>query len=283
MLKICPLASTGLGFSFMAVPAIVAVNLYFMKLRPLANGLSSAGAGLGYVIMPMTMSLLVDEFQLRRALKMLGAITTTAIVASLFLWPFVEEVTVTVKEEEEKKSVISTNTLPVVVLPDQQQGNPEREAKPFSSMPLIKQPSRKVTFLSLGDVNMTLETHVVLPLSRNDIFYSGFGFDRQSRDDLSNQRNCAASVVSEKDASWWKDLMKTLDFVLFMEPDFLLIVVMASVTQLAYFVPFVYLFDYAAVVHGIPDKQVLVIGVVLGKFVTCDSRVPMYSCSSCCC
>ena len=42
--------------------AVVVISAYFMRLRPLALGLSTAGAGFGNILFPWITSLLIEEY-----------------------------------------------------------------------------------------------------------------------------------------------------------------------------------------------------------------------------
>ena len=53
---------TGMGAGMAFTSAMVVISVYFMRLRPLALGLSTAGAGFGNIFFPWITSLLIEEY-----------------------------------------------------------------------------------------------------------------------------------------------------------------------------------------------------------------------------
>uniref|UniRef100_A0A915HWD0 Phospholipase A2 domain-containing protein n=1 Tax=Romanomermis culicivorax TaxID=13658 RepID=A0A915HWD0_ROMCU len=75
----------GIGYGCCLSPTPIIVGRYFDKKRALANGLTFSGTGLGNVVLPLLVYVLVDKYYLHGAMLVLGAFTLhTSIFASLY-------------------------------------------------------------------------------------------------------------------------------------------------------------------------------------------------------
>lgn len=75
----------GLGLGFINPSSFIAVNSYFTTKRGRAVGLALAGTGLGQMIMPYVVRVLLDEYGFRGASLIMGALALNGIFgASLF-------------------------------------------------------------------------------------------------------------------------------------------------------------------------------------------------------
>lgn len=91
----------GLGVGLTASATFVALNNYFVKRRGQAVGFSLAGTAFGMMLMPQAVKFLLDSYNFRGAILILGAFALNGIVGSTLLqpakWHFVPEA----KDEEE--------------------------------------------------------------------------------------------------------------------------------------------------------------------------------------
>jgi MCP family monocarboxylic acid transporter-like MFS transporter 14 len=91
----------GLGVGLTASSTFVALNNYFVKRRGQAVGLSLAGTAFGMMLMPQAVKFLLEAFDFRGTILILGAFALNAIVGSALLqpakWHYVSET----KDEEE--------------------------------------------------------------------------------------------------------------------------------------------------------------------------------------
>ena len=69
------------------LPAIVSVTLYFEKRRSLATGLSLCGLGIGTIIFPPLIEILVDEYGWRGAALIVAALVLNGCVFGALLRP----------------------------------------------------------------------------------------------------------------------------------------------------------------------------------------------------
>ncbi|XP_066990899.2 monocarboxylate transporter 12-B isoform X2 [Anabrus simplex] len=75
----------GLGLGLLSPSTFVAVNSYFLRARGRAVGLAMAGTGLGQMLMPQAVRVLLDEYSFRGTVLILGALALNSLVgASLF-------------------------------------------------------------------------------------------------------------------------------------------------------------------------------------------------------
>ena len=78
---------TGIGNACIFGNGLVMIGHYFSKRRSLANGLSLAGASVGQFTMPPLMQFLLDEYSLKGAMVILGAIYFNVIACGLLYRP----------------------------------------------------------------------------------------------------------------------------------------------------------------------------------------------------
>lgn len=85
----------GLGVGLTASATFVSLNHYFVKRRGQAVGFSLAGTAFGMMIMPQAVRLLLETYEFRGAVLILGGMAFHAIVGSFLLqpaeWHFVPE------------------------------------------------------------------------------------------------------------------------------------------------------------------------------------------------
>lgn len=79
--------SGGLGLGLMYSAVIVAVNLSFVKYRPLATGVVLGSGGLGIIGMPVLCRHLLDAYSWQETLLFLSCITVHILVAGAMLFP----------------------------------------------------------------------------------------------------------------------------------------------------------------------------------------------------
>lgn len=65
----------------------MSLNHFFSKKRGQAVGLSMAGTGLGLMVMPQLVRILLDEYGFRGSVLVLGALAFHAVVGSCLLQP----------------------------------------------------------------------------------------------------------------------------------------------------------------------------------------------------
>lgn len=75
----------GLGLGFIVPSSFIAVNSYFSTKRGRAVGLALAGTGLGQMIMPNIVRILLDEYGFKGTTLIMGALALNGVIgASLF-------------------------------------------------------------------------------------------------------------------------------------------------------------------------------------------------------
>ncbi|XP_071085634.1 monocarboxylate transporter 12-like [Haliotis cracherodii] len=78
---------TGIGYGFGFLPANVMVGLYFEKLRPIAAGITMAGAGLGMFVGPPLVRYLIDKYSLQGAFLVIAGIALHFCVCGCLMRP----------------------------------------------------------------------------------------------------------------------------------------------------------------------------------------------------
>nr|CAD7196292.1 unnamed protein product [Timema douglasi] len=77
----------GLGLGFLAPCTFVAVNTYFTTRKGRAVGLSLAGTGLGQMVMPHAVRLLLEEYGFRGTVLFIGGLSLHALVGAALFQP----------------------------------------------------------------------------------------------------------------------------------------------------------------------------------------------------
>ncbi|RZF33921.1 hypothetical protein LSTR_LSTR012263 [Laodelphax striatellus] len=77
----------GLGFGLATASTFVALNAYFDKKRGQAVGLAMAGTAFGFMAMPQLISRLLEEYDFRGTLFILGALSLNGLVGASLLQP----------------------------------------------------------------------------------------------------------------------------------------------------------------------------------------------------
>lgn len=77
----------GLGICITYVPAVVMVGFYFERRRPVASGLSVAGIGVGGLIYPPLIQLLIDVYTWRGTMFILAGMALNMCVFAMLLRP----------------------------------------------------------------------------------------------------------------------------------------------------------------------------------------------------
>ncbi len=73
----------------MLVPNVVVVSYYFEKKRRMANAIAASGVGFGTFVIPPFVRLLVQNYQWRGSLLILGGVTLNMIVAAAIFRPVI--------------------------------------------------------------------------------------------------------------------------------------------------------------------------------------------------
>lgn len=75
----------GLGIGCAYVPAVAAVQRWFLKRRGFASGLAVSGIGIGTLVIPLLATLIIETIGWRQAYFVLGAMTATLGLGMAFL------------------------------------------------------------------------------------------------------------------------------------------------------------------------------------------------------
>lgn len=91
---------TGIGYGLSFSPCSTIINFYFLKHRALANGITVSASGIGALVFPFLYKYLIEQFSLKNALWVLGAIIANVCVAACLL----RQPELLVKEKKRKKA-----------------------------------------------------------------------------------------------------------------------------------------------------------------------------------
>ncbi|XP_017769804.1 PREDICTED: monocarboxylate transporter 1 isoform X2 [Nicrophorus vespilloides] len=105
------LVGTGAGLSF--PPTVYIVTSYFVKLRGLANGLCISGSAIGSIILPPILRILLEIYDYRGAVLLMGAVTLNVWVAALFYDPVEKHMKKVPKTEAEMEEAEEMEEQPL--------------------------------------------------------------------------------------------------------------------------------------------------------------------------
>ena len=94
----------GVGLSFTYISSIFAVTYYFERRRGLAIGLAVTGSGIGAIVSPLAIEMLLDVFLWRGSLLILSGLSLNIIVAGSLFFPLLESKTDSVALSDAKSS-----------------------------------------------------------------------------------------------------------------------------------------------------------------------------------
>lgn len=77
----------GIGFGLATACTLVGINDYFSKKKGQAVGLSMTGTAVGFMLMPQIIRFLLDEYDFRSALIIIGALSLHALVGACLFQP----------------------------------------------------------------------------------------------------------------------------------------------------------------------------------------------------
>lgn len=234
------LVGIGAGLAFPATVYIV--NSYFWKRRGLANGLCISGSAIGSIILPPLIAALIEEYSFRGASLILGAVTLNIWGAALIY----EDV-----DGHSKKVVLDMPPcdldIQVVepVRPVRSAGEEEPCDETVRSFFLLK-----FCFNGLKELCMTLvlcfqeEKHAsnYFPTRHHGVTLTSHK-PKQFDEDIRRM-----SVAKDR----WKIVQKYLDFSLFFDPVYLVILISNATSSISYTNFLIFLPSYG-IAQGIPN------------------------------
>lgn len=233
----------------MYLPAIVMVGYYFDKRRALATGMAVCGSGIGSFILAPLSEALLSRYSWKGAMWILSGLSLNGIVFAALFRPLEYTTTIVTPVEaydedieiqiDEKDIVSIQNPLlrHVIDTPETalyrtrsleecntQSGNKDAEiAKLGHSLFLDTKPRSR---------NKAIGRHVLRPLERKDIFYSGSIIHLPEYVRAGNEENFVRSMLKVNDSdtnsttnstnTLLKLLKDTFDFSLLRSPTFVL-------------------------------------------------------------
>jgi hypothetical protein len=96
---------TGGGSCFTLIPSLIHVGLYFDKRRAVANGISTAGSGIGQFAFPLLFEFLQENYGYFGAMLIFGGIMLHLVVAGILYRPLVKDIVV-----EDENSLLPTTS-----------------------------------------------------------------------------------------------------------------------------------------------------------------------------
>ena len=99
----------GVGMGFLYIPGVVASQAHFTRRRALAVGIAVCGTGVGTLVLPPVVELMVETWGWRSALQALACLCLASTMCGLAMFPAPDTVTST-KEEEQLEQ---TDTPPI--------------------------------------------------------------------------------------------------------------------------------------------------------------------------
>lgn len=94
---------TGIGISFGYTPSLTVIGYYFHKRLGFANGVAFSGSGLGLIVMPPLMQLLLNKYDWRSTMQIVGGLSLLVCLCGLLMRPTEREKFWMVKQTRERK------------------------------------------------------------------------------------------------------------------------------------------------------------------------------------
>lgn len=214
------LVGIGAGLAFPATVYIV--NSYFWKRRGLANGLCISGSAIGSIILPPLITLLITEYNFRGASLIMGALTLNIWVAALIY----EDV-----EKHSKQLVLEQPPCDLDIREvdaldaEDNDDDLQKEDEPCDDT----EEKHALDYFPTRPHGMTLTSH------------------KPNQFDKDIRRLSVVAMPQDK----WKIIKKYLDFSLFCDPVYLIILISNATSSISY-TNFVILLPSYGISQGVP-------------------------------
>lgn len=274
----------GTGFGLMYLPAIVMVGYYFDKRRALATGIAVCGSGIGSFLFAPLSEYLLSKYSWKGAMWILSGISLNGIVFSALFRPLeYADTSVELIETCDEEVEVDNKNKPIYnPLLQKIKGTPENSMYRSKSLEACNKENGGVKDSDIARLGHSLfldaeprsrkhakGRHVLHPLERKDIFYSGSVQRLPEYTAAGNEENFVRSMlklnhdlsdeadtgsVKSKKVSWLKLFTDTFDFSLLKSPTFVIYGLSCFLCMIGFFVPFIYIPDIA-VKNGMSTSQ----------------------------
>ncbi|XP_052255650.1 monocarboxylate transporter 12-B-like isoform X2 [Dreissena polymorpha] len=258
----------GLGFGLMYLPAIVMVGYYFDKRRALATGIAVCGSGVGSFVFAPLSELLLGTYNWKGAMWILSGLSLNGAVFAALFRPLSynesQSVVEKSKEDEFEPSYEKEAKAPLVnpVVQIMKTDSPIYRCKSMESCHETSNVARLGNSMVLLESGTNVHSrnskswHVMKPMDRKDIFYSGSVQHLPEYVRAGNEVNFVRSMLSVHEKNAEEDtettesscgkIFKTMfDFSLLKSPTFVLYLMACFLCMMGFFVPFIYIPEIA--------------------------------------
>ncbi|KAJ8911076.1 hypothetical protein NQ315_015248 [Exocentrus adspersus] len=247
----------GIGFGLIYLPAVVCVGYYFESKRSLATGIAVCGSGVGTFAFAPLATILLRTYGWKGANLILAGIILNCVIFGALMRPL----------EYPKKSKLSSNLARNTSIITLENSKISQKPIKYSSHGTLAVPTSNTRTRndSIGSVkhrntleieNVTYTSklsltgrkeHVIQPLARKDIFYSGSILNLkefQSQKSLASYRHSVTHINTMRSV---KNVQQSENSYmgLLKDPVFMLIGISSLFAMAGLYVPFVYLVDCA--------------------------------------
>ncbi|KAK3107138.1 hypothetical protein FSP39_007973 [Pinctada imbricata] len=294
----------GAGFGLMYLPAIVMVGYYFEKRRAFATGIAVCGSGIGGFVMAPLCEFMLHEYNWVGGLWIISGMVLNGMVFSLFFRPLECKKP---RSKMVKKSKEMTSS-PAIVVTEDETFKRKFVASDFimdSQNPIYRCKSVEIdkcctdhkdeSLARLAysqDISSLLGTrqrkenahkhvqnkHLLKPLARKDIFYSGSLHNIPQYQESRTEREFIDKMLVSEESSCSKDSEKcstksmcaklmsffssSFDFSLLKSPTFLIYGTSCFLCMFGFFIPFNFLPDLAKDLNISSHQGALLISLI---------------------
>ncbi|XP_052805374.1 monocarboxylate transporter 12-like isoform X2 [Mya arenaria] len=273
----------GIGFGLMYLPAIVMVGYYFDKRRALATGIAVCGSGIGSFVFAPLSEYLLSQYSWKGAMWIISAISLNGFVCAALYRPlsYTEEdegVRSAAEAPEDELGVEVDSRVPLFkpTLNIVKNITPIYRCKSLEAC--NQKPGDKTAEIARLGHSMFLDAeprsrkhakgrHVLKPLERKDIFYSGSIQHLPEYVKAGNEEKFVRSMLhlNEHETDAVKDtktcafdcqkvFAEMFDFSLLKSPTFVIYLFSCFLCMIGFFTPFIYLPDITSK-YGMSSSQ----------------------------
>lgn len=253
------------------LPSVILVNSYFTQKRGISQGICNSGAGFGIISFSQLARLLLDVYGWRGTILILSGFVMQLCVCALLMRPlYVKYVAIIKPSNDNTKNLLLINKHLKIGVSN---GNPQNVQILHSSTPnmVTYTPSFKSDSVKCQSMHciktstdQSSRRHKVNPLFKKDIFYSGSIYNLT---DQKHEHYLIPNMTLSENALEPANLKssKLFDKELLKNKAFLLLVLGAMLTQMAQFIPVVFLGDYAKQI-GLDKSHTATLLTVYGNY-----------------
>jgi len=265
----------GIGYGFIYLPAVVIVSFYFDKKQAFATGIAVCGSGIGNFVLAPLIRLLVSRYGWRLSIALLAGVNLCCAFFALFFKPLKDEIKEVDDDYIDQKDANNNNNQATI-------HHKEQTVEPMLKSQIEEEEENR--------------DQITYQRQRTDTVVSATGRDHRNRQDsirsfTTRPRTLSASTISFAAVAALESARKSsfrgtinnetvdiptvpvddkkesstrpmFDLTLLSSPTFLLFSFCGFLTLFGFFIPFMYIVDWASLLGISADHSAIILSTI---------------------